>query len=313
MLQNFTTVGFQVAVMLLLMGLGFLCRKVKFLGDQSVKDLSDVMLYIVTPCVVLKAFDRPFEGELLRGFLIAAAAAVGAHLLSFALGRLFFRGGEESRRKVLRFALIFVNSGFFSIPVLEAVLGDEGVFYGAAYLGVFNLLVWTYGLWDMSRGSAEVSAIKILTHPGILCVAVGLVLFFTPVSLPGILAKPVELLAGLNTPVPMLIIGYYIAGIDRKTALRRADEWLLYFLRLVAVPAIDMGVLFLLGVRGPLLTAATISAAAPCATICTMFCAKYGSEEESCFSAQTVAVSTLLSAITITGLTSLAMWLSNLP
>ena len=59
MLENFGTVGFQVAVMLLLMGLGFLCRKVNFLSDKSVKDLSDVMLYIVTPCVVLKAFDRP--------------------------------------------------------------------------------------------------------------------------------------------------------------------------------------------------------------------------------------------------------------
>lgn len=298
MQQAFQTVGGQVFLMLLLMLLGLLCRKVGFLGEGGAKNLADIMLYIVTPCVVLQAFDRPFDRALLTGFLIAAAAALCVHFLAILLGMLLFRGGDPDRTKILRFALIFGNCGFFSIPVLEAVLGSEGVFYGAAYLAVFNSVVWTYGLWYMSRGSEKIRLRTILLHPGILCVAAGLLLFFSPFSLPTVLAKPIGLLAGLNTPVPMLVIGYYLAGISFRTVLRKTDEWLLYAGKLLILPLCAMGVLYLCGVRGTLLTAITVSSAAPCATICTMFAAKYGGDTS--FSAQTVSISTILSLLTIT-------------
>ena len=47
-------------------------------------------------------------------------------------------------------------------------LGDDGLFYGAVFVAVFNILVWTYGLVCMSGDIKESSAKKLITNPGII-------------------------------------------------------------------------------------------------------------------------------------------------
>ena len=308
MLQNFGTVSLQIIVLLILMLLGILCRKVNFLNKDTVKKLADIMLYIVTPCVIVKSFQRPFDTALLRGFLISGAAAIGSQVMAIILAVLLFRGKDLQRQKVLRFGTVFSNCGFMSIPLLEAILGEEGVFYGAAYLAVFNILAWTVGVVFMSSsGKGSIKAKTILLHPGILSVVLGLIFFFFSVKLPQILYKPIEYMSFLNTPVPMLVIGYYIAEVKIKTVLRHFDEWLLYFLRLIVLPLGLLGVMVLFGIRGNVLVASVISASAPVATMSTMFAAKY--DADAVFSAQTVSVSTLMSLVTMTLTVGLAMYL----
>ena len=311
MLRNFQTVSVQICVMLILMLVGMLCRRLRFLDRETVKKLADLMLYIVTPCVIIKSFCRPFDRTLLAGFLTCGGAALAIHGVSILLALLVFRErrgkeGDGKRTKVLRFGTVFSNCGFMSIPLLDAILGEEGVFYGAAYLAVFNILVWTVGVLMVNAGKGKVRLKTILLHPAILSVVVGLALFFSPVSLPEIVYQPVEYLSFLNTPVPMLIIGYYIAEVQWKSVFRRADEWLLYLLRLIVLPLLSLAALVALGVRGNALTASILCAAAPIATISTMFAAKY--DGDAVFSARTVSVSTVLSLVTMTGIVGLSMY-----
>ena len=60
MLANFLTVGQQVVILFILIGVGFVCGKTKFLSDTAVTGMTDFVLYIVTPCVMIQAFQRPF-------------------------------------------------------------------------------------------------------------------------------------------------------------------------------------------------------------------------------------------------------------
>ena len=60
MLANFLTVGQQVVILYLLIAVGFVCGKTKFFSEDAIGGLTDFVLYVVTPCVMIKAFQRPF-------------------------------------------------------------------------------------------------------------------------------------------------------------------------------------------------------------------------------------------------------------
>ncbi|MBR1440786.1 MAG: AEC family transporter [Lachnospiraceae bacterium] len=298
MLESFGIVGTQVLILFILIALGFALGKGKMLNDGGVKCINDIVIYVVNPCLIISAFQRQFETALLHGFINALIGGVIAHTVSLALAILVFRKQEEARRKVLRFASVFSNCGFMGIPLLNALLGDEGVFYGAAYLVVFNLVIWSYGQYIMAKGAKGFETKKIILNPGVIAVIIGLFFFFTSTALPEIILSPVNYLAGLNTPVPMLIIGYTMSKFRFRDLLGGLDEIKSYLVRLVASPLIVLAILFAIGMRGNVLIAVITLASAPTAALTTMFAIKYGCDEQ--LSARLVSTSTLLSVVTMT-------------
>ena len=298
MLESLRFVGTQVLVLFILMALGVLCRKLKLLSDESVKGLSDLMLYLITPCMMLRAFQQSFDRALLRGFLITAAATAVLYAAEIGLAVLLLRNRDEARRRVLRFGAVFSNCGYMALPLLQSLWGSEAVLYGAAFNAVHVFFLWTYGLSLMNGGKEKVSLKKAVVNPGTLSTLLGLLLFFCSLRLPALIARPVEYLAAMNAPVPMLIIGYYLAGLDLRTVLRTREEYVMLALRLVLVPLLMLGGLWVCGVRGVLLTTNVVCISAPVATIGTMFATKYDADPT--LSAGMVAVSTVLSVLTMT-------------
>ena len=298
MLESFLIVGTQVSILFILIALGFFGGKIKLLTKEGVASINDIMLYFVTPCVVINAFQRDFDPQLLKNLLLSMLASLIAHLLSFGLGLFLIRNKFDAQRKVLRFAGIFSNCGFMALPLVEALLGSEGVFYAAGYLAVFNVCVWSYGQYVMAKGQSGFDNKKIVLNPGVLSVIVGLILFFTSFRLPEIIRSPIAYLAALNTPVPMLIIGYSISKLDLKSLVKIRTELMSILTRLVISPAVLLGILYLLGYRGTLLIATMVSASTPVAAITTMFSIKYKQDEE--LASKIVAVSSLFSIVTMT-------------
>lgn len=304
MLDNFVTVGGQVLVLFLLIGVGVVCAKAKVLTKEAVRSITDVVLLFATPCVIIRSFERPMSAELLRGLGVATLAAVGAHLLGILLAHLLIHDRDEARRRVLRFGVVFSNAGYMAIPLQLALLGDDGVFYGAVYVAVFNLMAWSYGVAVMGDGWHSLSVKKLILNPGVIGVAAGLVVLLSGITLPQVIAAPIDHLANLNTPLPMLIIGYYLADANIGQALRDRAGYLTLALRLLVVPLLTLGILWLCGVRGTLLVSAVIGASAPVATTTTMFASRYDRAPE--LSVNLVVVSTLLSIVTMPLIVGLA-------
>ena len=76
MLTSFLTVSQQVVILFLLIGVGFVCGKTKFLADTAVTGMTDFVLYIVTPCVMIQSLQREFDASLAGAFLQAVLFAV---------------------------------------------------------------------------------------------------------------------------------------------------------------------------------------------------------------------------------------------
>lgn len=297
MIQDILTVAQNVLALFLLIGVGVLCAKTHLLEEKAVKAMANLVLYVATPCVIIKSCIREFDPAMLKGFLIVIAVAAVNHALLILVARTVFRGKDESRRRTLRCAMVFSNAGYMAIPLQQAILGDVGVFYCAAYVIVFNIFLWTYGVIEMRGDGEGLSARQILLNPGVIGVAVGLVLFLLSVPVPTLLADGIGHMAALNTPLPMIIIGYYLAQTNLKTALTDGAGWLSIGLRLVGMPLVAMTLLLLCGVRGDVLTACMICIATPVATACTMFATRYDRDPR--LSVNLVSVSTLLSILTI--------------
>ena len=155
-MTNFLTVAQQVAVLFALMGVGAAMRWTRLLRDAAIDGMVNLLILIVTPCIIVDVFQRPFSPSMLKGLGIAFALAVAAHLAVIALSRLAVRHRDENVQRPMRLAAVFSNAGFMGLPLEQAVLGDEGVFYGIVYVAVFNLFMWSWGLKEMKSDEVKV-------------------------------------------------------------------------------------------------------------------------------------------------------------
>ena len=309
-MQNLVTVSVQVAILFVLMAVGAAARRLRLVDERSIGGMVNVLILIVTPCLIVDVFQRPFEAAMLDSFGRAFLIAFIAHVAVILLARLTARG-DDSSRPVLRVATVFSNAGFMGIPLEQAILGPEGVFYGIVYVIMFNVFMWSWGLYEMKGGgrlAAEWRAIRpMLVNPGTIGIALGLPLFLFSLSLPSVVKTPVSLLAGLNTPLAMLVIGYYLAGADFRRVLSSPAAYLAAFVRLVAFPLAFVGVLWLLRARldRTMMLALTIAASAPVGAMVTMFASRYGRDVD--LSVGLVSGTTLLSIVTMPPVIALAM------
>lgn len=291
-------------VLFILISIGFLCGKKGLINENAAKKMTDIVLYVVTPCVMISAFQKEFSGDTAIKILIAAAAAIVILVFSTLLARLVIRDKNESRKKVLQFSVIFSNCGFMSLPLQKELLGEDGWFYGSIFVAVFNIFVWTYGLLDMSGDKKQLSIKKLVFNPGIMGAAVAIILFVCRIKLPEIVIQPVTHLANLNTPVPMLIIGFYLSRAKLKDAFSDVGTYIAMSLRLVIIPVIVTFIMALLKLDKTMMIAFVIACSAPTAASTTMFAAKFNHDVE--LSVGVVAASTILSIITMPLIVSLA-------
>ena len=307
MLQSFFNVGQQVAVLFILIAVGFLLTKLSVIKESGAKVMTDVVLYAVTPCVIINAFQREFEPSMLGGLLIALLCAFCVMIFSVLLAELLYRRQKIERAVVLKFAVVFSNCGFMALPLQEAVLGSDGVFYGAAYIAVFNLFMWTYGLVTMSGKREKKEILKAVVNPGVIGTLIGVLFFVLGITLPDIVKAPISFLASLNTPVPMLIIGFYLATSSLKRVLKDKDAYISMAVRLLGIPLLALFVMYFTGVDGMILSAVVIASSSPVAAFSTMMSAKYHRDTE--LSAGIVCASTLFSLVTMPLVVGLARYL----
>ena len=298
----------QVGVLLILITLGFVLTKVKMLNEVGARCLTDLVLYAATPCVIVTSFIRKFEKSAATGLLISTLTAVAAHILFIVLSLLFIRAKDIKRERVLRFAAIFGNCGFMALPLQQALLGSEGVFYGSSVVAVFNIFVWSFGVYLMSGDKNYVKPKSLAVSPSIIAIVVGIIVFLFSLPVPDILRKPMDFMAGLNTPLPMLVIGYHLAKSDILKGLRDKSAIFATSLRLIIFPAAALLIMYLCGVRGTLLISLSIAFSSPIAAMAAMFSAKFNNDTS--LAATIVSMSHILSIITMPPIIYLAQVLS---
>lgn len=306
----FVDVLTQVIILFILIFLGFALAKIKFLNNEWVRCMTDFVLMFVTPCVIIKSFFREFNKSDLKDLLISFLLGIILHISFIVLSVLFLKDKDKNRQVVLQYAAVFSNCGFMAIPLQQALLGESGVFLGSSFVAIFNAFVWSWGLLVMSGDKKTLKPIKIITTPAFLALIIGLAVFLLSIPVPKIISEPISMLAALNTPLPMIIIGFHLANSNVLKGLTNIKCIFAILLRLVIYPATAITIMWLCGIKGDMLISQAICCSAPVAAVTTMFSAKYGRDTE--LSVNLVSLSTLLSLITMPAMITFAEKLANL-
>ncbi len=297
MIENFSTVAAQVLSLFIMILIGFILGKTKLLTENATSSISNIILYVATPAAILQAFvTESRSAEKTINLALVALFAIIAHIFGIILAKLLIHNKRADTNAVLRYSVIFSNCGYMSFPLQKALLGDIGVFYGAMYVAVFNIFMWSYGAAIMSK-EKSFDVKKAVLSPSVIATGLSVILYLLELKLPSVAGTAVTALSSLNTPLPMIIIGYYLSTSNILSAITDKRIYLSSALRLIVIPAVMIGILLLFGVRGVPLIACTVAASAPTAAAATMFSIKF--ERDTICSVNSVTLTTLLSIITM--------------
>lgn len=196
----------QTVTMFLYMAIGALLFKKNLIMREGSRSLAHLLLYVVLPCVVVKSFCTERTSEKTLALLVSIAAAAVLLILAMAVAGALF-----PKDAVANFSAAFSNAGFMGFPLVTAMFGGEAVFYAAGFVALLNVLQWTYGQRLLSGNGEKGSLKEAVKNPLVLALAIGLILFFTGLPLPGIVSRGISSLAALNAPLAMIILGVYLA------------------------------------------------------------------------------------------------------
>lgn len=299
-------VALKVLMLFILLAIGAVTRLTGIVKEEGARSICSLIIYVVTPANIISAFSTPFREDLLHGLLISFLLAFIVFFLMSVASRFLIREKDPDKAPVLRFAAAYPNAGYMGIPLQRAVLGDIGVFYCAAYIAVFHMFVWSYGVAILSHkqksdasSRAEILRIvkKCLLSPPLIAVVAGLVIFLFNLELPEVVASPLKELATMATPLPMLITGYYLAG--GKLALILKNKWILVAaaLKMIVSPALAIGACLVFAISHDASISCLIACAASSASMTTMLAAEYHRDSE--LAASVVTFTTLLAIVTM--------------
>ncbi len=296
-LSNVLTALEQVVILFIIAIIGLVCDKAKIYTEKASRLTTDLLFYIVTPAIIIRSFmGMEFNRDTIDGLLKALLAGFFYHIVGMIFAALCFNKGDKSTARIFKYASCYGNVGYMALPLAQAVLGDEGVFYCSVIIIPFYILGFTHGIGVMRKKEEKekFNIKKLLVNPGIIGVVIGLPLFLLKIKLPEMIYAPVSYVADLNTPLAMIMFGTYLASADWKTIFSDKRVFGTIFIKLIAIPLITIGALKLFGFGGVLLTACVLSASAPTASNTVMFAAKYD-----CDTALASKVTSLVSVVSI--------------
>ena len=136
--MNVSVILSQMTQLFLLIFLGFFLYKVHILSKPLNQGLTKLILHVTLPAMifssVLEQADRPPLSEVLSVFVIAAVLNFLLPFFCLLIVKLLRFPYKE--QGLYAFMAAFSNIGFMGFPVLNALYGEIGLFYG----GIFNII-----------------------------------------------------------------------------------------------------------------------------------------------------------------------------
>ena len=290
-----------VITMLILIFAGLGAAKMGVIDKAASKRLSALIINIGQPFLMVSSLlESEYSIENLKlGFFIVVLAA-GIHALTITISLVSTVGFKNiNEKQITRFSMVFANNAFYGYPILRAVFGAKGVFWGSFYCVFFNVLIWTWGMFVLSRANKAIkmSPAKILFNLGTLSVSLGLVFYIAQIPVVQPLRSAMEYLGGLCTPITMLITGAAISRISPKQLFLKPMTYYTCFIKLVAAPLLVGSIATLIGLSRDMTLFAALMAGMPTAANTSAFAEQYDIVPE--YASCCVGLSTVLSVITV--------------
>lgn len=281
--------------------IGVYARRRGIITDEINKGLVTILIRIALPFMIISSFLHTYDDAIKLNVLKTVLYSLLAYILMGLISYIMLRPVKSSKKAILHFANVFVNTGYIGFPILNSMYGPEGVVYGSIFNMFFVLLLWTYGIvlfrGRIKPGELKSELKKVLINPSILAVLAGLIIMSFNLKLPAMLTFAAKSMGQLTGPLSMMIIG----GILSKVRLKKyLCDWTVYYgaiIKLIIIPIIIYFIASLTGTPSIPLNTVIIMTALPASAMTSIFAESFDKEKE--YAAFVVSATTMLSLFTV--------------
>ncbi len=275
---------------------GVILKKKGIIGAQGQENITDLVLYLILPCNIIKSFMVEFSTDILVTFAGVLIISVLIQLVCTMLGHLLYNKVETPKKKCLQYGTICSNAGFLGNPVAEGVFGTMGLTLASIYLIPQRIVMWSAGISVFTESPDKKTLVKkVITHPCIIACILGIMLMISQIRLPVYLESSLLTLSSCNTALSMMIIGMILADINIRQMF---DKRVFFFtvIRLIALPVFVYIPCYLLHIDSLITGVCVLLAAMPAGATTSILASKYNGD--AAFATNLVIFSTLVSLIT---------------
>ena len=284
-------------VMFLLMAVGVVLRKMNIITKEGKGMLTDLVIDLILPCNIISAFYMPMDHSVFVSGVEILIISILIQIFCTFISGILYRKVPKEKRMVLQYATVCSNAGFLGNPVAEGLYGSVGLLYASVYLIPQRIVMWSAGVSYFTECPSKKEVVKkVLKHPCIVAVEIGIVLMVTQVQLPGFLSSAIENVGGCTTAITMMLIGTILTDVDMRHILTRTTV-AYSFIRLVFIPAVVFARCWLANIDSVVAGVSVTLAAMPAGTTTAILAMKYHGDEE--FATQCVVLTTMLSMAAI--------------
>lgn len=227
----------EIIKLFVIMFMGYAVVKAGLMKSSESKSVSVILVYLVIPCVIIKAFQVDYTPDVQKGLFLAIAAAVAVHILflliTIPLKKIFQMDVIEQATS------IYSNAGILVIPLVQELLGQDYVIYSSAYIAVQLILLWTQGK-NMLCEEEKLEWKKIFLNINIISIIAGIVLFLFRIKLPAGVQDVLGMMNNMIGPLGMLLAGMAIAEVPLKSIFTKKRNYLSVALRLLLYPVLGL-------------------------------------------------------------------------
>jgi malonate transporter len=308
----------KVLPFFLIMIVGAVMARTKLLDETGVLGLSRYVYWIGFPTLLIRGLGNahPPSPEVLKGLLGYGVAA----LIPFFLASLIARAARWSTnvRAALPMCAALGNTGFLGLPLVASLLSPTAAGWAAAIVAIDWVVTATLAGMALHPATPKGQAVQSQGAAGVFkALAYGLL---NPI-VAGAVIGVAQMLVGWRWPAPvdqtismcaLSATAVGLVALGATLAVRRAPDqpkhqgapiWTAVGLKLLVGPACVAAVVTLIGAPPAFRTAAILMAACPTAVTVFVQARSAGVFAEG--SARVVAISTLVSAATLTALAAL--------
>lgn len=285
-----------VISLFLIILVGVYAAKKRIITKEINKGLTNILLKITLPCLVVSSFIFDLSDELkdniIRCFIYSPLVLIISIVISYIL--LIPIKGEK--KIIIQFANVFSNCGFIGFPIVFSIYGNEGVIYASIFNLFFTAFLWTYGVILFNGKMKREDIKKVLLNPAIVAVFIGLIIMIFGFDIPSVLSSTLDLVGNMTSPLSMIIVGVILGNAKIISYLKDKTIYYSAFLKLIIMPCILILISKLLKDTSLVIKTLIIVTAMPAVAMTSILAESFDKESE--YSAVIVFITTLFSVIT---------------
>ena len=291
----------KMALMLILLVLGYVAVRLKIVPEDFNKGLSKLVINVLLVGMILSSvINKELEmtgAEVAQGVLMMAIAQVIGILIGAASVKLIpsLKRGDSGMYSML---IGFMNNGFIGFPLVAAFFGEDCVFFASLSNIPFNLMLYTIGIRMLQKGNGDEKLnLKRIINMPIIATLAALIIFVFEIPMPAIIDDTMDTLSAAVVPLSMMCIGMSLGNVPIKDAVLQPKMYIVSFMRLIVAPLIAWLILRMFITNPQTLGIIILLELTPSAVICTMLGLENG--RDGVESSSGIFISTVLSVVTI--------------